>query len=73
MEVVKPSLVERLNQSFPDPSQFKKEEEFVYAAKTASILKKVIVELLAYFEQHKAQAVHLRKKKDQVDPFKIGE
>lgn len=65
--------MDRLNQSFPDPSQFKKEEEFVYAAKTASIFKKVIVELLAYFEQHKSQAVHLRKKKVEIDPFKIGE
>ncbi len=71
--MVRPLLLDKLNQSFPDPSQFKKEEEFVYAAKTASIFKKVIAELIAELESYKAQAEKLRNKaKGEVNNFEIG-
>lgn len=73
MEVVKPFLVDKLNQSFPDPSKFVKEEEFVYAAKTSSVFKKVISELLIWVDAQVAQAEFLKKKKKGLkDNFKIG-
>lgn len=74
-EVVKPYLTDKLNQSFPDPSEFTKEEEFVYAAKVSSVYKKVIAELLVWFESSAAEADHLEaKKKGEVksDGFDIG-
>lgn len=70
---MRPLLVDKLNQSYPDPSHFKKEEEFVYAAKTASVLKKVISELIVEIESYKAQAEKLRRKVlGEVNPFEIG-
>ena len=73
LQVVRPLLTDKLNQAFPDPSQFKNDEEFTYAAKTSSVFKKVITEILQLFEQHKAQADFLRtKKKGEVDKFAIG-
>ena len=74
-QVLKPYLVEKLNQSFPDPSQFKKEEEFAYAAKVTSVYKKVIVELLQWIEMQVEQAKHLEKKERgelPEDAFRIG-
>ena len=73
-EVFRPFLETKLNQSFPDPSTFKKEEEFLYAAKTASVFKKVIAELLGWVDAQGATAQALRKKKEgtQHDPFSIG-
>jgi hypothetical protein len=72
-QVVKPFLTDKLNQSFPDPSKFLKEEEFVYAAKTSSVFKKVIAELLTWVEAQVAQAQFLKeKKKGLKDNFKIG-
>lgn len=62
--MLKPFLQEKLNQSFPDPSQFTKEEEFTYAAKTASVFKKVVAEILMWVEGHEANAEHLQKKQN---------
>jgi hypothetical protein len=58
----RPFLEAKLNQAFPDPSQFKKEEEFTYAAKTTSIFKKVIAELLQWVDGNIEQAKYLEKK-----------
>lgn len=73
-EVFRPFLMDKLNQSFPDPSKFTKEEEFVYAAKTASVFKKVIAELLQWVENHIEMAKHLQaKEKCEVkEKFSIG-
>ena len=73
-EVLKPLLEARLNLSFPDPSKFTKEEEFLYAAKTASVFKKVIAELLAYFEGQAGAIEYLEKKERgeaEVDKFNL--
>ena len=65
--------MDKLNQTFPDPSKFTKEEEFVYAAKVTSIYKKIIAELLGWLESQKDVIKTLRKKqKGQEDPFAIG-
>lgn len=72
-KVVKPYLLDKLNQSFPDPSKFTKDEEFMYAAKTASVFKKVIAELLVWVETHRDKVTAYDKKlKGEVDPFQIG-
>lgn len=74
LKEVKPFLTDKLNQSFPDPSKFTKEEEFVYAAKVASIYKKVIAELLQIFDMKTAEVKFLEDKaKGITDPFAIGE
>lgn len=67
--------MDKLNQSFPDPSKFTKEEEFVYAAKMASIFKKVIAELLGWVESEitAAKAYEAKKEGKVSDSFKIGE
>ena len=74
-EVYKPFLEAKRDQSFPDPSQFTKEEDFTYAAKTASVFKKVIAELLN-IEAIKAKEVEALKKKEkgevEDDNFNIG-
>ena len=69
-----PFLTAKLNQSFPDPSKFTKEEEFVYAAKVTSVFKKVIAEILGWVEEQKAMAEKLenKRKKGDEDPFRIG-
>ena len=61
-DLFRPYLVEKLNQAFPDPSAFTKEEEFTYAAKTTSIFKKVIVEILQWVDGNIEQAKYLEKK-----------
>ena len=73
-EVFKPFLSEKLNQSFPDPAKFTKEEEFLYAAKVASIFKKVIAEILQWIGYQKEEAKRLIKKQEKGsrDPFEIG-
>ena len=69
-----PFLEERINQSFPDPSEFDNDESYLYAAKTASIFKKVSVEILQWIEQQIKMAMALEKKqKGEVDnKFDIG-
>ena len=73
-QVVRPFLVNKLNQSFPDPSQFKKEEEFLYAAKTASVFKKVIAEILGWVDNKVEEAKFYEKKeKGEIeDTFNLG-
>ena len=72
--VFRPYLVDKLNQAFPDPSQFSKEEDFVYAAKVCSVFKKVVAEILGWVDQQIEMARKLEEKKKGVkDPFRIGE
>lgn len=73
-EVFKPFLLDKLNQAFPDPSSFTKEEDFVYAAKVTSVFKKVIAELLQYVDGHIEQAKALKEKQKGAikEPFEIG-
>lgn len=70
----RPWLEVKLNQSFPDPSQFTKEEDFTYAAKTTSIFKKVVAEILGWADQQVATAKALEAKKEGkiVKEFNIG-
>lgn len=69
-----PYLRDKLNQSFPDPSQFKEESEFLYAAKVASVFKKVVAEILQWVKQNEEQTEYLEKKnKGEIkDTFSIG-
>ena len=64
----------KLQESFPDPSSFTKEEEFVYAAKMASVFKKVCAEILMYVDSKIEEAKFLEKKSkgELVDNFEIG-
>lgn len=74
-QVLRPYLLEKLNQSFPDPSSFTKDEEFIYAAKVASVFKKVIAELLQWVDMQVESAKHLEKKERgelPEDAFRIG-
>jgi hypothetical protein len=66
--------MDKLNQSFPDPSKFTHDEEFLYAAKVSSVFKKVISEFLGWIDGEIEQAKFLRKKeKNEIsDPFAIG-
>lgn len=66
--------MDKLNQSFPDPSKFEGEKAFLYAALTASVFKKVIAELLGWIDQKIAEAKHLqiKAKGELKDPFNIG-
>ena len=73
-EVFKPYLIAKRDQSFPDPSQFTKDEEFIYAAKVASVFKKVCAEILLWVDAQAETAEQLeeKKKNTQPDPFAIG-
>ena len=63
----------KINQSFPDPSQFKKREEWEYAAMVASVYKKVGAELLGWFDAQVEQAKYLQKKeKGEISDIRIG-
>src|SRR5438105_2277553 len=72
--VLRPFLVAKRDQSFPDPSQFKDEAEFVYAAKVASVFKKVCAEILLWVDQKvdEAKALEEKKKDKKTDPFELG-
>ena len=73
VEYLKPLLEAKLNQSFPDPSQFTSEKDFTYAALTASVFKKVIAEVMMYFEANKDAFNKLNTKKfKQHNAFDIG-
>ena len=73
VDYLKPYLEDKLNQSFPDPSQFKSTEEFNYAAMVASVFKKVVAEILIYMDgQANAYDELTSKKKQTKDPFKVG-
>src|SRR3990167_6465013 len=71
-KIFQPFLKDKLNQSFPDPASFSKEEEFVYAAKMASVFKKVIAELLEWVESQieTAKALEAKKKDEVVNKFR---
>jgi len=73
--VFKPYLQDKLNQTFPDPSKFTKDEEFLYAAKVASVFKKVVAEILMWVDE-KEQAADFFEKKEKgevaVNKFEIG-
>lgn len=72
--MVKPWLEVKLNQSFPDPAQFKDEKEFMYAAKVASVFKKVVAEILMFVENEGKTIDFLNKKKfgKPDDKYRIG-
>jgi hypothetical protein len=74
-EVIQPWLQAKRDQSFPDPSSFKKIEEFNYAALTASVYKKVIAEFLVFIDsQNKTVKTLEDKMNDKLDKrFNIGE
>ena len=72
-QVVRPYLMERLNQTFPDPSQFKEMSEYNYAAITASLFKKVIAELLGWIDAQNQVITTLEKKEKGEHAFNIGE
>ena len=74
LKVLKPYLLDKLNQSFPDPASFTKEEEFVYAAKVSSVFKKVVAELISWIDNKGAEADHLIKKGkcELTNNFQIG-
>ena len=75
---MRPFLVDKLNQSFPDPSTFIHEndpkEAFLYAALTTSTFKKVIAEILGWVDQRVQEAQYLEKKEkgEITEPFAIG-
>lgn len=66
--------MDKLNQSFPDPSEFKNEGEFTYAAKVSAIFKKTVAEILQWFETQQRASEYLEKKKkgDIDNNFDIG-
>lgn len=63
-EVLKPYLEAKRDQSFPDPVGFKEEKEFMYAAMTASVFKKVIGELLNHLENEIPERIKQLKEKE---------
>lgn len=72
--MLKPWLEERRSKSFPDPTDFKTDKEFAYAAMTASVFKKVIQELLHYLEVEvpdRVKSLEL-KEKGETKNFGIG-
>jgi len=75
-EGLKPLLEAKRDQSFPDPSKFKTEDKFLYAAKVASVFKKVVAEIIGYVEQGVPYTVERLRKKQKgelVEPdFGIG-
>ena len=73
-QVLRPWLQDKLNQSFPDPTQFDNDEKFLYAARMASVFKKVMGELLQFIDMkvEEAKALEAKKKDRKPDPFAIG-
>ena len=74
LKLVRPTLEAKLNQSFPDPSEFTSDQEYLYAAKTASVFKKVIAEILMFIDGHKSRLEFLNEKAEgkTEEPFAIG-
>ena len=62
-DYLKPLLQDKLRESFPDPSRFENEKEFTYAALTASVFKKVIAEVMMYFEANEQAFKDIQQKK----------
>jgi len=64
-----------MRESFPDPAEFDIEEKFNYAAKVASVFKKVIAELFVWLDTMEQQTAFLQKKEEgkvEKDKFAIG-
>lgn len=77
VEVFRPYLLDKLNQSFPDPTKItgiNRDEQFLYEAKVAAIFKKVVAEILQFVEGHVQQAKFLERKEkgQETDPFQLG-
>jgi hypothetical protein len=74
--VLKPYLEAKRDQSFPDPSAFKEEKDFLYAAKVASVFKKVCAEIIGYIEGEIPPVVESLRKKEKgesIEPnYRIG-
>ena len=72
--MVRPFLLDKVNQSFPDPSQFKVKDEWEYAAMVASVFKKVGSEFINWLENHREVVKFLNKKQrgEVTDDFQIG-
>ena len=73
--MVRPFLMDKINQSFPDPSAFKTKEDWEYAAMVASVFKKVGSEFINWLESNRETMAFLRKKKEGKvkDIWKVGE
>lgn len=71
---LKPWLEAKHSKSFPDPTDFTSEKEFTYAAKVASLYKKVIAEIIKYIEDEAPTMAKdlLDKKKGRIKQFGIG-
>lgn len=70
-----PWLEDKRNASFPDPAHFTSEADFTYAAKVASVFKKVVTEILQEVENQCAAAEAYDKKVEEPDnsnKFSIG-
>src|SRR3990167_5256417 len=71
-QVMRPYLMDKLNQSFPDPSQFKEMTEYNYAAITASLFKKVVAEIVGWVDMQDHAVGELVKKQKGENKFNIG-
>jgi len=69
--VVRPYLMVKLNQSFPD-FDVKTTEEFTYRAMVASVYKKVIAEFLGWVDTQD-QVIKDLTKKQKGDEARLGE
>ncbi len=72
--MLKPYLEAKRDQSFPDPSKFKNEDEFLYAAKVTSVFTKTVAEILLWIEE-KEQAIafyEAKKEGKENNKFDIG-
>ena len=71
-KVIRPWLLAKKQESFPDPTNFKNDEEFTYAAKYASVYKQVIGELLGHLQSYGNTFETLTQKKGKPVP-RVGE
>ena len=73
-EVLRPYLEAKRSLSYPDPTEFKDEKEFLYASIVSSLFKKVISELLHYLEDEVPARVLALEAKDRGEDktFNIG-
>lgn len=73
-EGLKPWLEDKQNKSYPNPFDFKSEKDFTYAAKTASLYKRVVAEIIKYIEDEAPTQVKdlTNKEEGKVQNFGIG-
>lgn len=62
-KVIQPWLIAKKQESFPDPTNFNNDEEYLYAAKYASIYKKVIGEIIGQLQSYNNTFETLSQKK----------